>query len=141
MSSLYDPLGMAAPYVLTGKSIVQDCCRLKLTWDECVPDDLCERWRSWVRELSVLENFCFDRCYKPESFGPLKSAQLHHFTDASQFGYRCVSYLRLVDVDGCIRCAFVFGKSRVASLKPVTIPRMELTAAVVAARADAQLRT
>ena len=141
VSSLYDPLGMAAPYVLTGKSIVQDCCRLKLTWDEWVPDDLCERWRSWVRELSVLDNFCFDRCYKPESFGPLKSAQLHHFTDASQFGYGCVSYLRLVNVDGYVHCAFVFGKSRVASLKPVTIPRMELTAAVVAAKVDAQLRT
>ena len=140
VSSLYDPLGITAPYVLTGKSIVQDCCRLKLTWDECVPDDLCERWRSWVRELSVLDNFCFDHCYKPESFGPLKSAQLHHFTDASQFGYGCVSYLRLVDVDGCIHCAFVFGKSRVASLKPVTIPRMELIAIVVAARVDAQLR-
>ena len=136
----HDPLGMAVPYVLTGKSIVQDCCRLKLTWDECVPDDLCERWRSWVRELSVLDNFCFDRCYKPESFWPLKFAQLHHFTDASQFGYGCVSYLWLVDVDGCVHCAIVFGKSRVASLKPVTIPRMELTAAVVAARVDAQLR-
>ena len=141
VSSLYDPLGMTAPYVLTGKLIVQDCCRLKLTWDECVPDDLCERWRSWVRELSILDNFCFDRCYKPESFGPLKSAQSHHFTDVSQFGYGCVLYLQLVDVDGCVHCAFVFGKSRSASPKPVTIPRMVLTDAVVAARVDARLRS
>ena len=106
---LYGPLFWAPQFALTGKSIVQDCCHLRLTWDECVPDDLCERWRLWVLELSVLDNFWFDQCYKPESFGPLKSAQLHHFTDASQFGYGCVSYLRLVYVDGCIHCAFVSG--------------------------------
>ena len=120
--------------------IVQDCHRQKLTWDECVPDNLRERWGSWVRELSILDNFCFDLCYKPESFRPLKSAQLQNFTHVSQFGYACVSYLQLVDVYGCVHCVFVFGKSRVASLNPVTIPSMEVTAAVVAARVDAQFR-
>ena len=78
-----------------------------------------------MRELSILD-FCFDHCYEPESFRPLKSAQLHHFTDASLFGYGCVSYMRLVDIDGCVHCVFVFGMSRVALLKLVTIPRMEL---------------
>ena len=33
-------MGMAAAYVLTGKSIVHDCCRLKSTWDECLCREL-----------------------------------------------------------------------------------------------------
>ena len=45
-----------------------------------------------------------------------------------------------MNVDGCVHCAFVFVKSHIASLKPVTIPRKELTAAVVAAKVDTQLR-
>ena len=37
-------------------------------------------------------------------------------------------------------CSILFGKSRVAPLKPVTIPRMELTATTLAARLDKHLR-
>ena len=90
VSSVYDPMGMTAPYVLTGKSIVQDCCLLKLM---NVYQTICERWRTWVLELSIGDNYCFEHCYKPGSFGSLKSALFPHFTDASQFGYGCVLYL------------------------------------------------
>ena len=121
--------------------IVQQSCRLKLGWDELVPDDLRDKWESWMKELPILDGYHLERCFKPASFGDVTSAQLHHFADASQYGYGCVSYLRLVDVNQCIHCAFVFGKARVAPLKQLTIPRMELTAAVVAAKIDFQLRS
>ena len=134
VSSLYDPLGMAAPFVLIGKMIVQQSCHLKLSWDELVPDDLCDKWESWMRELSILDGYRLERCFKPEGFVEVESAQLHHFADASQVSYGCVSYLRLVDVNQCVHCTFVFGKAQVVPLKQLTIPRMELTAAVVAAK-------
>ena len=66
--------------------------------------------------------------------------QLHHFSDASSGGYGCVSYLRSKDVDNKVDCALVMGKSRVAPIKPTTIPRLELTAAVVAARQHHQIQ-
>ncbi|KAL4009099.1 hypothetical protein ACER0C_002951 [Sarotherodon galilaeus] len=59
------------------------------------------------------------------------AAQLHHFSDASQDGYGTVSYLRL-EKNNITHVAFILGKARVAPLKQTTIPRLELTAAVLA---------
>ena len=80
------------------------------------------------------------RCYKPEGFGRIVRKELHHFSDASVKGYGQCSYLRLIDEHQKIHCTFVMGKSRVAPLKPVTIPRLELTAAVCSARVSQQIR-
>ena len=66
--------------------------------------------------------------------------EFHHFSDASQNGYGQCSYLRLIDNNDRIHCSLVMGKSRVAPLKPVTIPRLELTAAVVASKIGCVLR-
>ena len=82
-----------------------------------------------------------DRCFKPAGFGEIKTATFHHFADASDHGYGSVSYLRLVNQDDQVHCSFVCGKSRVAPLKQMTTPRMELTSAVVAAKVDKQLRS
>ena len=60
--------------------------------------------------------------------------QIHHFSDASESGYGSVAYLRLTSEEGRSHCSFLMGKSRVAPLKQVTIPRMELTAATVSVR-------
>lgn len=80
------------------------------------------------------------RCIKPVDFGVSISAQLHHFSDASEVGYGVVSYLRLLNTGGVTHYAFIMGKSRVAPLKQTTIPRMELTAAVVAVKTDKMLK-
>jgi len=66
--------------------------------------------------------------------------QLHHFSDASQQGYGAVSYIRFLDDKDTIHCSFVMEKARTAPLKTVTIPRLELSAAVMASRLDKTLR-
>ena len=80
------------------------------------------------------------RCYKPDEFGEVKSAQLHHFCDASTVGYGQCSYLRLVDLNDKVHCSLVMAKSRVAPVKQVTIPRLELSAAVLSVRISNFLR-
>ncbi|KAK2558724.1 hypothetical protein P5673_018931 [Acropora cervicornis] len=85
------------------------------------------------REAS-LSSFCISRCLMPEEFGQVASSQLHHFPDGSEDGYGSVSYLRLVNEEGNIHCALLFGKSRVTPLKAVTIPRLELSAATMSVR-------
>ena len=67
-------------------------------------------------------------------------SELHHFSDASFKGYSQCNYLRLVNAKGKIHCSFVLGKSRVTPLKAVTVPRSELTAAVVSVKVSEQLR-
>ena len=61
-------------------------------------------------------------------------------SDASQVGYGRCSYLRLVDKNGRIHCSLVMGKARVAPLKTVTIPRLELTAATVSVKVASMLK-
>ncbi|XP_028413668.1 uncharacterized protein LOC114536524 [Dendronephthya gigantea] len=139
VSSVFDPLGFVAPVLLEGKSILQELCRIKLDWDDPVPEDMCIRWCKWKSELKELELFSIPRCYKPKAFGPIAKFELHHFFDASFKGYSQCSYLRLVDVNGKVHCSFVLGKSRVTPLKVVTVPRLELTAAVVSVKVSEQL--
>ena len=136
VSSVYDPLGFAAPYIFQAKLILQDLCRKKLGWDEPISEESLKRWLAWLEELPKLEQLTVDRCFKPSTLGEIQTTQLHHFADASQHGYGAASYLRVEDNEGNVKCSFVMGKARLAPIKPVTIPRMELSAAVVATKLD-----
>ena len=139
VSSVYDPLGFIAPFIFTAKLILQELCKLKYGWDEKVPDGFIQPWQNWLADLRTVENFSISRCIKPPSFGKIKWAQLHHFCDASELGYGTVSYLRLTNTQDQVHVAFVMGKARVAPLKQITIPRMELTAAMLAVRMERML--
>ena len=129
--SVFDPLGFLAPVVLVGKQLLQELCRQAVDWDEPISDSLRPRWERWRNELRSLEDIKIARCYKPENFGRVKLAELHNFSDASQSGYGQCSYLRLINEQDEVHCSLVMAKARVTPLKPVTIPRLELTAAVV----------
>lgn len=81
-----------------------------------------------------------DRCIKPVDFGLVKHAQLHHFADASEAGYGTATYIRMLNQENRIQVTFLLGKARVTPLKAVTIPRLELTAAVLAVRVDSMVK-
>ena len=74
----------------------------------------------------------------PRSFKPpasnIASTQLHIFCDASATGYGAVAYFRFLCEDDTVHCSFVMGRSRIFPLKPITAPRLELTAAVIAVK-------
>jgi hypothetical protein len=140
ISSIYDPLGLVAPVLLTGKKILQALCKENADWDDPLPEKLRIEWERWRKDIHLLGNMKVERCYKPESFGDVKKTELHHFSDASCEGYGQCSYIRLVDDSDRIHCSLVVGKSRVAPLKQVSIPRLELTAAVVSVKVSAMLQ-
>ncbi|XP_064647104.1 uncharacterized protein LOC135499961 [Lineus longissimus] len=119
--------------------ILQQLCRNNTDWDQPLPDELRPQWEDWRQDLHNLSNLKIQRCYKPSEFGTFKSAELHHFSDASLTGYGQCSYLRQVDMQGQVYCSLVMAKARVAPLKPVTIPRLELQAAVVSVKICALL--
>jgi len=60
ISSVYDPLGIAAPFLLVGKSILQDLCRTKLSWDEDIGEEYRVRWENWRSQLPALERFSME---------------------------------------------------------------------------------
>ena len=74
--------------------------------------------------LGFLHNIKIDRNITPQSFGEVKSAQLHHFSVASTIGYGVTSYLRLQDTEKRINCDLVMGKSRTVPKDAPSIPRI-----------------
>ncbi len=83
-------------------------------------------------ELDKLSILQIQRCTKPDHFDPINALQLHHFCDASEVGYGTVSYWRYMNDRNEIHVSFIVGKARVAPLKQITIPRLELQAATLA---------
>ena len=134
ISSTFDPFGMVAPVLLPAKRALQKTWQLKLQWDDELPGNLLEGWKKWKEDLSLLNEVSVPRCYFYDSCSSSAYFQLHHFSDASEFGYGTVSYLRKEAQDGTVECAFVMAKSRTAPLQYVSTPRLELQAATVAVR-------
>ena len=73
-------------------------------------------------------------CFRQENLSDLEKLELNHFYDACTDGYGQCSYLRLVDKHGQINCTLLIGKAQVAPLKPLMIPRLKLTVAVVSVK-------
>ena len=75
-TTVFDPLGFLAPFVLTAKQILQDLCRIKLGWDDKIPSEYGLRWENWLLDLPKLSSFPVNRCLKTADFGQVKSSQL-----------------------------------------------------------------
>ena len=138
---MYDPLEIVSPVILVGKQILQDLCRRNVDWDDPVPEEILPRWERWRTELPLLEKVKIQRCVKPPGFGSPIQTEVHSFADASESGIGQVSYLRLVNEKGEVHVSFLMAKSRVPPIKPVSIPRMELTAAVVSVNVTTMLKS
>ena len=138
--SIYDPLGLASPFLLEGRRILQQLVKQKLDWDEQIPSPQRVCWEKWRHDICQLKSRTIPRCYKPKGFGEIINTSLHCFPDASNEGYGVGSYLRFVNEEGSIATSLVMGKSRVAPIKQISVPRMELTAAVVSVRVSRLLQ-
>ena len=65
---------------------------------------------------------------------------LENFSDASESEYKQVSYLRMENENGDMHCCLIFGKSRVAPVKYVSIQKLELTAATLSVKISMMLK-
>ena len=139
-SSLYNPLGFVATFTLSAKMILQELCKKKLGWDERIDGEELKRWKDWLADLPRLLEIVVSGCFKTLGFGDFVRVQLHHFFDASRGAYGTASYLRLVDVHGNMHCSFIIRKSRLAPLRSIAIPRLELSAAVMSVKMNHMLR-
>ena len=122
--SIFDPLGIVAPLLLPLKLLIQLRPKMGLAWDTEMPEPDKTVCNKLINTLLNLNNIVIPCCFIPtQNVEVIKGAQLHVFADASVdgIGNRCV-------------VSFVMEKSRVPPLKPMSIPRLELSAAVIAAR-------
>ena len=132
LASAYDPLGLIAPIIIQGKILFQNSTKLKLSWDEKVPHHISVQWKNWLNTLSLLSELQFQRCVCPG--GDEAVAEIHVFSDGSESGYGACCYIRVIDKQGIIHVSLVASKNRLAPVKQVTIPRLELCGAVLGAK-------
>ena len=142
ISRIFDPLGLISPFTLQAKIIFQKIWRLGLSWDDTLPETLASEFQSWIQSSHALANLKFPRAYFPDSqWKPLiNKMQLHAFGDASELAYGAVVYLRVLTNDG-YRCSLVAARTRVAPIKFVSLPRLELLSSLLCARLVESVRS
>ena len=128
IAKTFDVLGWFSPATIKVKILLQRLWEQKVDWDDPVPAPICDEWFQWRSELHLLSNKHIPRCYFDKK-SEIASIQLHGFCDASENAYAAVVYLRMVTSFGKAEISLVTSKTKVAPIKKLTIPRLELSGA------------
>ena len=128
--SVFDPLGLLAHFTMYAKILMQDIWRTKINWDDEIKPNEEKKFKTWLQLLPTIANIYIPRCYTNKT--SVENIQLHIFVDASKDAYAAVAYFRFQN-NQHIECSLVAAKTRVAPIKLVSIPRLELMAAVLGA--------
>ena len=129
IAKIFDPLGLLSPVTVNAKIFMQSLWLLHLEWDSPLPPSDAEYWMRFLSELPTL-----NRIIIPHWLGLQPTSQqreLHGFADASERAYAAAIYLRVMEPDGAIHTQLVTAKTKVAPLKKISLPRLELCAAVL----------
>ncbi|XP_076298609.1 uncharacterized protein LOC143217848 [Lasioglossum baleicum] len=139
ISQLFDPLGWLAPVTVQGKLLMQELWMQKTSWDDELPPEFTQRWERFCTDLAEIRELTLDRWVG--QLDPDREVEIHGFSDASTRAMGIVIYIRVRDDDESFRVTLLSAKSRVAPIKPMTVPRLELSAALLLAKQVAHTRT
>ncbi|XP_043867348.1 uncharacterized protein LOC122757848 [Drosophila mojavensis] len=127
IAKLFDPAGWLAPFVIRAKIFMQALWLRDLDWDQPLPGDLLTQWQEFLLSFSSLRDIRVPRWVH---FQPRATIQFHGFCDASERAYGAAVYLR-VELGNQIFVNLLSAKTRVAPIKSISIPRLELCGAVL----------
>nr|XP_042912271.1 uncharacterized protein LOC122272538 [Parasteatoda tepidariorum] len=128
IAKLFEPLGIAGPVIAKAKIFMQKLWKSNIDWGDPLPAAEFQEWSEFISTLKGVNNIKVDRCITIEQS---KTIEFHGFADASESCYGAVVYCKSFNSAGDINVKLVASKSRVAPLKALSIPRLELCAAVL----------
>ena len=131
ISKLFDPLGWLAPVVILFKVLMQQTWVRGLDWNDSLPTDIETTWRELSSDLPAIRNIQIPR---PVVTGKMADLQIHVFADASEKAYAAVIFSRATDTLGNVSVSILASKTRVAPVKTVSLPRLELCGAELASK-------
>ncbi|KAH0814006.1 hypothetical protein GEV33_008785 [Tenebrio molitor] len=132
ISKIYDPLGLVSVVVIKAKIIMQSLWKEELDWDSPVPDRITIAWNSFVETITLLREVKIPRVIFHQDYDDF---QCHGFADSSTKACGCAIYLRAINKSNKTSMVrLICSKSRVAPLKPTSLPRLELCASLLLAR-------
>ena len=132
IARIFDPVGFAAAFLVRAKIGMQRLWQQGLDWDQELPSPKREEWTRFFQEMEDLNHVTFERSLTPVD--AIEVPTLCIFSDASNEAFGTCAYIRWRTGSNKYDTRFIAAKSRVAPLKPLTIPRLELQAAVLATR-------
>ena len=135
-SNIYDALDFLTPVTIRAKILMQELCKTGYSWDQPLSRKLQEKWLTLSKDLNTATKTEVSRRYFPSSSTWSTNNALHVFVDASVKAYGAVAY-----VTNGSETSLVMAKARVAPLKKLTLPQLELMAAVLRARLSSYLQT
>lgn len=132
IARLFDPLGWVTPVIIRAKILLQQLWLARIDWDDPLPIAIETDWTHYRQGLHAIEEIPISRWVGTHR--QQIAAEVHGFADASQHAYAAVVYLRVTDRAGKTHVTLVAAKSKVAPLKVISIPRLELCGAVLLIR-------
>ena len=129
---IFDPIRFASPLLVTAKISLQELWKEGVHWDDKLASGVQQKWSAYFQEMEQLNGVLFERCKLPQV--TVKPPTLCVFADASRDAFGTCAYRRSETSSGKVNVKFVTAKSRVAPLKELTIPHLELQPAVLASR-------
>ncbi|XP_058828387.1 uncharacterized protein LOC131688231 [Topomyia yanbarensis] len=128
VAKFYDPLGLYSPAIVLAKLQAQRLWSIKADWDDPVDEEFAQQWQELHSSLSHLNQIPIPRCVTNNN---VMAYELHGFADASVVAYGACVYVRSIFADGTAKMALLTSKSKLAPLHDLSIPRKELSAALL----------
>ena len=132
IARIYDPVGFAAAFLIRAKIGMQVLWQTGVDWDEEPPPTIRYKWIELFKEMKELSKITFQRSLC--SANATEPPMLCVFSDASQDAFGTCAYVRQRTNGDKYQVRLIAVKSRVAPLKELSVPRLELQAAVLASR-------
>nr|XP_044248476.1 uncharacterized protein LOC123002408 [Drosophila takahashii] len=129
VARFYDPLGLVGPIITKAKIFLQLLWKEQLHWDESLPASLASAWIAFYDSLSNSPRFTFPRLVVL----PDTQVEVHGFCDASILAYGACIYI-VSRGKGITQSQLLCSRSRVAPLKGMTVPKLELCGAELLAQ-------
>lgn len=125
IARIYDPLGLLGPVIMYAKIILQLLWKENLNWDESVPPYIHTKWLKFCNQLFLINDFAFERIVLIPNYVEI---DIIGFSDACKDGYGANLYIRSRRGNK-VMVRLLCSKSRVAPIKKLTLPRLELSGA------------
>lgn len=132
----YDPQGWIAPKTMQAKLFIQEAWRAGSDWDRPLDPQLQQEWKVFYEDLKLIDQLRIPRWLKTTASSEV---QIHMFADASAKAYGVAVYVR-TKCDGKWKAQLLCSRSKVAPLKTLTIPRLELSAVELSCKLINKLR-
>ena len=129
---IYDSLGILCPFTLLAKQYLRETWLLKLAWDDTLPAKLYEKWITFFGMMFKLQQLEYHRPLKLNNI--VGNPILIIMSDGSDLSYRVVAYIRWKLSSGKYWCRLIMGKNRIAPIRKLSTPQIELNGAVLSKR-------